>query len=157
MPARKYFVVGLMILLTGKTPLAAEVAELPFDSLPEAVKTSVLNYVEKQRINKISQITDGNLVRFEIEADKTQNNKEVTALKLALAENGKIMKVSKEVPYYALSYPQMQAIEKQYPGIKVTEAEAVETHYFEIVGNVNGQAVKFRLQENSAVEDLGNP
>ena len=74
-----------------------------------------------------------------------------------IANNGKIMKLSHEVPYYALSYPQMQAIEKRYPGIAVSETESVETHYFDVVGKVNGQPVKFRLQEDNQIEELSLP
>lgn len=149
----KFLIALLMILFHLNTAVAAEITQVKFDSLPEAVKKTTLAIIDQKDISKLSQINDNNLIRFEIEADKTENNQDVVALELVIASNGKLMKLAKEVPYYALSYPQMQEIEKRYPGIKVTEAESVDLHFYDVVGNINGLAINFRLYEDGLIED----
>lgn len=149
----KFLIALLMVLFHLNTAVAAEITQVKFDSLPEAVKKTTLAIIDQKDISKLSQINDNNLIRFEIEADKTENNQDVVALELVIASNGKLMKLAKEVPYYALSYPQMQEIEKRYPGIKVTEAESVDLHFYDVVGNINGQAINFRLYEDGLIED----
>ncbi|MGY6275891.1 hypothetical protein [Methylomonas sp. MgM2] len=136
---------------------AVETNQISFDALPEAVKTSALQIIDKDAISKITQINENNLIRFDIEADKTENNKEVTSWDVIVASNGKVMRITKQVPYYTLSYPQMQEIEKRYPGIKVTEVESVDIHYFDVVGEVNGKPANFRLYEDGLIENQSNP
>jgi hypothetical protein len=147
----------LLVCLIGTNTNAAEVVDVPFDALPEVVKNTALSIIDRQDISKISQITDDNLVRFELEADKTERDKSVTALDIVIAGNGKLMKLAREVPYYTLSYSQMQQIEKYYPGIKVTEAESVDLHFFDVVGELAGKPVKFRLYEDGLIADQANP
>lgn len=149
----KFLIAVLIVLFQLKCALAAEIVDIKFDALPEAVKKTTLAIIDQKDISKLSQINDNNLIRFEIEADKTENNKEVVSLDLVIASNGKLMKLAKQVPYYSLTYPQMQEIEKRYPGIKVTEAESVDLHFYDVVGNINGQAVNFRLYEDGLIED----
>ncbi|MGR8932438.1 MAG: hypothetical protein ACU836_17575 [Gammaproteobacteria bacterium] len=157
MSYKPFFTVVLMTLAIGKAALAAEITEVAFDTLPDTVKTTVLSYVDKKGVSKTSKISDEGSIRFEIEADKVENDKSVVALNIVIAENGKIMKITHEVPYFALSYDLMQAVEKRFPGIKVTEAESVENHYFDVIGELNGQPLKFRLQENGMIEQLNLP
>lgn len=147
----------LAAVLIGNTTQAAEISEITFEKLPDAVKSTVLGLIEQKQISKISKIDDKGLIRFELEADKTENNKPVTSWDIVVANNGRLMKLAKEVPYYALTYPQMQAIEKRYPGIKVTEAESVDIHFFEVIGDIDGQPVKFRFYEDGAIEDQTQP
>ncbi len=144
-------------LFQMKGALAAEMTEVPFDTLPEAVKTTALGIIDKPNISKIYKINDNNLLRFEIEADKTENNQEVITWDLVIAANGKIMKLAKEVPFYQLTYPQMQALEQQYPGIKVIELESVDIHFYDVVGTVNGQNIKLRLYEDGLIENQSIP
>lgn len=154
---KKTLFTALLVCLLGANAKAAEVVEVSFDALPEAVKTTTLGIIDKQSISKISQVNDNNLIRFELEADKTENDKSVTRLDLVIAANGKLMKLAREVPYYSLTYPQMQAIEKRYPAIKVTEAESVDIHFFDVVGDMAGKPVKFRLYEDGLIEDQSTP
>ena len=149
----KFLIALLMVLFHLNSAVAAEITQVQFDSLPEAVKKTTLAIIDQKDISKLSQINDNNLIRFEIEADKTENNQDVVSLELVIASNGKLMKLAKQVPYYALTYPQMQEIEKRYPGIKVTEAESVDLHFYDVIGNFNGQAVNFRLYEDGLIED----
>jgi len=142
--------IALQCFLT--TAVADEISEISFDALPEAVKASALQIIDKKAVSKVTQITENNLMRFDIEADKTENNKEVTSWDIIVASNGKIMRITKQVPYYTLTYPQMQEIEKRYPGIKVTEVESVDIHYFDVVGEVNGKPANFRLYEDGLIE-----
>lgn len=157
MPYTKPLFCLLIILFQIKWVLAAEITEIPFDALPEAVKSTTLSIIDKQNISKISKITENNLLRFEIEADKTENNQEVITWDLVIAANGKIMKLAKEVPFYQLTYPQMQALEQQYPGIKVIELESVDIHFYDVVGTVNGQNIKLRLYEDGLIENQSIP
>ncbi|MCK9608261.1 MAG: hypothetical protein M0R33_17590 [Methylomonas sp.] len=147
----------LLVCLLGTHAKAAEVVEVSFDALPAAVKSTTLGIIDKTSISKISQVNDNNLIRFELEADKTENDKSVTKLDLVIAANGKLMKLAREVPYFSLTYPQMQQIEKRYPGIKVTEAESVDIHFFDVVGDMAGKPIKFRLYEDGLIEDQSKP
>lgn len=153
----KSLTVSMLVCLLGTNANAAEVVDVSFDALPAAVKTTALGIIDKQAISKISQVNDNNLIRFELEADKTENDKSVTSLDLVIAANGKLMKLAREVPYYALTYLQMQAIERRYPGIKVTEAESVDIHFFDVVGDMAGKPVQFRLYEDGLIEEQANP
>jgi hypothetical protein len=156
--AYKVLLTGFVcVLLRANSALAGDIIDVQFDALPAAVKTTVLGILQQKEISKISQINDNGLLRFEIEADKTENNKAVTNWQLVVADNGKLMKLAKQVPYYTLTYPQMQIVEKRYPHIKVTEAESVDIHFFELIGNVDGKAVKFRLYEDGLIEELPEP
>lgn len=62
--------------------------------------------------------------------------------------------MTQEVPYFALSFAQMQEIEKRFPEIKVNEVEATEIHYFDVLGEVNSQNIKFRIFDNGAIEEI---
>ncbi len=146
-----------MALFPATRLLAGEIIEVQFDALPDSVKNAALAIIDKRNISKISQIDSNNLIKYRIEVDKAENNKEVTSWDIEIASNGKIMKLAKEVPYYTLSYPQMQEIEKRYPGIKVIEAEAVDIHFYDVIGDVNGKTVNFRFYENGLIEDHSNP
>jgi len=126
---------------------------VPFGALPEAVKKTTLNYMEKQHISKITQISDEGHVKFEIETEKAENNKNIIAQDIVISSDGKIMKLSQEVPYFSLPFDQMKEIEKRYPKIKVDEVESVQVHYSDVLGTVNGQKIKFRLFANGAIQE----
>lgn len=157
MPIKTFLIALFIAAFPIKGVLAAEIVEVPFDALPDRVKTTVLLYTNRQAVSKISKISDENHVRFEIETDKPENNKDIISLDIVIADNGKIIKLVKEVPYFTLSYQQMQAIEKRYPGIKVNEAESVDVHYFDVVGDMSGQPVKFRLHEDGTIDEQTKP
>lgn len=142
------------ILFSGSFVWAEETAEIKFEALPDAVKKTALDYMEKNRITKITKISDKDHVKFEIETDKTENNKDIIAQDIVIASSGKIMKLTQEVPYFALPFEQMNEIEKRYPGIKVNELESVQIQYFDVLGAVNGQNIKFRLFANGAIEEI---
>jgi hypothetical protein len=142
------------ILFSGNSVWAEETVEIQFAALPDAVKKTALDYMEKQRITKITKISEKDHVKFEIETDKTENNKDIIAQDIVIASSGKIMKLIQEVPYFVLSFVQMNEIEKHYPGIKVNELESVQIHYFDVLGAVNGQNIKFRLFANGAIEEI---
>ncbi|WP_445370230.1 hypothetical protein ACH518_11860 [Methylomonas sp. HW2-6] len=153
MKSKHYFAAMLATLLYSANGLAADTNAIPFDQLPEPVQQTVLGIIDRTQISKISRISDNNLLRFEIEADKTENNQELMTWDIVVAANGKLMKLSKEVPYFALSYPQMQTIEAKYPGIKVTETESVNLHFYDVIGDINGRPVKFKLYEDGFIEE----
>jgi hypothetical protein len=141
-------------LFSGHAVWADESIDIPFDALPDAVKNTVLDAMVKKSITKIMKISDKDHVKFEIQTDKTENKKDVIAQDIVIAGNGKIMKLTQEVPYFALPFEQMNEIEKRYPGIKVNELESVEVHYFDVLGEVNGQNIKFRMFANGAIEEI---
>ncbi|ATG91046.1 hypothetical protein [Methylomonas koyamae] len=153
MQNRHYFAVALAALYYSAACLAAESSPIPFEQLPEPVQKTVLEILDRPQISKISRISDNNLLRFEIEADKTENNQELMTWDIVVAASGKLMKLSKEVPYFALSYPQMQTIEARYPGIKVTETESVDLHFYNVIGEINGRPVKFKFYEDGFIEE----
>ncbi|WAR44348.1 hypothetical protein [Methylomonas rapida] len=153
MSCSKLLIYLFALCLLSHGALAATLSEVPFDSLPDAVKTTALNIIDKPNISKVSKIDDNGLVRFEIEADKTENNRPVVSWDVVIAVNGKIMKLAKEVPFFELSYPQMQAMEQRYPGIKVIEAESVDLHFLDVIGTVDGQDIKLRLYEDGLIEE----
>jgi hypothetical protein len=134
---------------------AEELVQIQFGALPDAVKSAVSGYVDKQRISKVSKIsTDGAYVKFEIETDKIENNKTVLSQDILIASSGKIIKLTQEVPYFALPFEQMNEIEKRYPGIKVNEVESVQINYFDVLGAVKGEKVKFRIYANGVIEPI---
>lgn len=153
MSRSKLLIYLFALCLPSHGAFAATLSEVPFDSLPDAVKTTALSIIDKPNISKVSKIDDNGLVRFEIEADKTENNRPVVSWDVVIAVNGKIMKLAKEVPFFELSYPQMQALEQRYPGIKVTEAESVDLHFLDVIGTVDGQDIKLRLYEDGLIEE----
>ncbi len=142
------------ILFSANTVWAEDEVEIKFEALPDAVKKTVLDYMEKKRISKITKISDKNHVKFELETDKTENKKDIIAQDIVIASSGKIMKLTQQVPYFALPFEQMNEIEKRYPGIKVNELESVQFYYFDVLGEVNGQKIKFRLYANGAIEEI---
>ncbi|WP_031436743.1 hypothetical protein [Methylobacter tundripaludum] len=142
------------ILFSCNIVFAKEVVEIQFGALPDAVKKTTLDYIEKQHITRITKVTGEGLVKFEIETDKVENNKDIITQDIVIASNGKIMKLSQEVPYFSLPFEQMQEIEKRYPKIKVDEVESIQIHYFDVFGIVNGQKIKFRLFANGAIEEI---
>lgn len=153
MSCSKLLIYLFALCLPSHGALAATLSEVPFDSLPDAVKTTALSIIDKPNISKVSKIDDNGLVRFEIEADKTENNRPVVSWDVVIAVNGKIMKLAKEVPFFELSFPQMQALEQRYPGIKVIEAESVDLHFLDVIGTVDGQDIKLRLYEDGLIEE----
>ncbi len=148
------FILLFFILYSGKTVLAEEAVEIKFEALPDAVKKTALDSIERKQISKITKINDNENVKYKIETDNTKNKKDLVFRVIVIANNGKIMKLTKEVPYFALSFEQMQEIEKRYPEIKVNELESVEIHYFDVLAEVKGQQIKFRLFENGAIEEI---
>jgi hypothetical protein len=143
----------LLAFLYSAASVSAETTALQFDQLPEPVRNTVSEILDRSQISRISQINDNNLIRFEIEADKTENKQELMTWDIVVAANGKLMKLTKEVPYFSLSYPQMQAIEARYPGIKVTETESVDVRFFDIIGEVKGRPARFRLYDDGFIEE----
>jgi hypothetical protein len=141
-------------LFSCNTVFAEEAVEIPFETLPDTVKKTTLDYMEKQRITKITSISDEGHVKFEIETDKAENNKDIIAQDIVTSSDGKIMKLSQEVPYFSLPFEQMEEIEKRYPKIKVDEVESVQVHYSDVLGTVNGQKIKFRLFANGAMQEI---
>jgi hypothetical protein len=142
------------ILFSGSTVWAEDVDEIKFEALPDVVKKTALAFMEKNRITKITKISDKDHVKFELETDKTENSKDIISQDIVIANSGKIMKLTQQVPYFALPFEQMNEIEKRYPGIKVNELESVQIHYFDVLGDVNGQKIKFRLFANGAIEEI---
>ncbi|MDD4915882.1 MAG: hypothetical protein PHW13_12690 [Methylococcales bacterium] len=149
--ARLVFI--FFILCNANAVLAEDAVDIKFADLPDAVKTTALQTVEMSRISKVTRISDNQTVKFRIETDKVENSKNFIYRVVVMADNGKIMKLTQEVPYFTLSYPQMQAIEKRYPGIKVKELESVETRHYHVLAEVNGQPLKFRFYDNGAIEE----
>lgn len=131
-----------------------EAVEIKFETLPDAVQKTALIFLEKQQISKTTKITDNGHVKYEIMSEKIENKKDVITQNIMIADNGKIMKLSRQVPYFALTFEQMQEIEKHYPAIRVDEVKSVETHYYDVLGTVNGQKTQFRIFENNAIEEL---
>lgn len=153
MKSKHYFAAMLAAYLHSANCPAAETSAIPFDQLPEPVQQTVFGILDRPQISKISRISDNNLLRFEIEADKTENNQELMTWDIVVAANGKLMKLTKEVPYFALSYPQMQTIETRYPGIKISEIESVDLHFYDVAGELNGRPVKFKFYEDGFIEE----
>lgn len=141
-------------LFSGNTVFAGEVVEIQFGALPAAAQKTTLDHMEKQRIAKITRISDEGHVKFEIETDKTENNKDIIAQDIVISSDGKIMKLSREVPYFSLPFEQMKEIEKRYPKIKVDEVESIQINYSDILGAVNGQKIKFRLFANGTIQEI---
>jgi hypothetical protein len=104
-------------------------------------------------ISSLSKITENDQVKFELKADKVENKKDIIAQDMLIASNGKIIRLVQEVPYFALSYEQMQEIEKHYPNIKVNEVQSVETHYFNVLGQVHQQNVQFKITDDGIIEE----
>jgi len=130
---------ALLIMFFSHIVLAEQADEIQFDALPDAVKKTALDYMDKKRIAKTTKISDDEHVKFEIETDRVENNKDIIAQDLVLSGTGKMMKLTQEVPYFTLPFELMKEIESHYPNIKVDEAESVQIHYFDVLGTVNNQ------------------
>ncbi len=134
------------ILAFGK-----EVEIVKFDSLPDAVQKTALSFFNAKNITQITKISDEGHIRFKLESNKTFNKKNFIAKEVVLANNGKIIKLTREVPYFALSSDLMNEVEKHFPDIKVNQVESVQYHYFDISGELNGQKTQFRMYEDGSI------
>ncbi len=129
-----------------------EVEVIKFESLPDVVKKTASSFFNIKNITKITKISDEEEhIRFNLESDKTFNKKGFIAKEIILANNGKIIKLVREVPYFALSSNLMNEIQKKFPDIKVNEVESVQYHYFDVSGELNGQKTQFRLYEDGTI------
>ncbi len=148
----------ILCCVLGAMPAYSEDYEtVKFDSLPDPVKKTALTFFEIKGIDQVTRINDEGHIRFKIESDKTFNKKGFIAKEIELANNGKIMKLTREVPYFALSFDLMKAIEKRYPEIKVDEVESVQYHYFDVTGRYDGQKLLFRIFEDGLIEEIQAP
>lgn len=141
-------------LFSGNRVFAEEAVQIQFKALPDAVKKTASDFVKKQRISKITKISDGEHVKFKIESDQMENHKNIIAQDIVIASSGKIIKLTQQVPYFSLPFEQMNEIEKRYPGIKVAEVELVQIHYFDVLGSANGQNVKFRIFADGTIKEI---
>ena len=148
------FILLSFILFSGNAVFAEEVVPIQFGKLPDAVKKAASFFIQKQRITKITKISDGDHVKFMIESDQVENKKNIVAQNLVIASNGKIMKLAQQIPYFSLPFEQMNEIEKRYPGIKVDEVESVQIHYSDVLGTASGKKIKFRIFANGAIEEI---
>jgi hypothetical protein len=148
------FVLLSFILFSGNAVFAGEAVQIQFGELPDAVKKAASDFIQKQRITKITKISDGDHVKFMIESDQVENKRNIVAQNMVIANTGKIMKLVQQVPFLSLPFEQMNEIEKRYPGIKVDEVESVQIHYSDVLGTASGQKIKFRIFANGAIEEI---
>ena len=147
---------GLVILslISAATFATEERSEMKFDMLPEAVRHTVSNFIDQKHITNIEQVTDDGYVKFEIKSTKTSGNKEFTATDMTVAADGEIMKLAKEAPAFAIPFPVMKQVNQRYPDLKVDEVEIVQTRYFIMKGNTDGQPVKLKIYDDGTIQAI---
>jgi hypothetical protein len=150
----KNYSLVFLSLISSATFAAEERSDITFDALPEAVRNTVSHFIDKANITKIEQVTDDGYVKFEIESTKTVDNKEFTATDMTVAADGDIMKLAKEAPAFAIPFPIMKQVNQRYPGLKVDEVEIIQTRYFIMKGNTDGQPVKLKIYDDGTIQAI---
>ncbi len=153
MNVRKY---GLMIfgLISTAANSVEKRVEMQFAALPESVQYTVSHYIDPKNITRIEKIIDSDYVRFEVVSTKTVNNKDFVDTDMTVAADGEIMTLKKEAPMFAIPYPVMQRVNRQYPNLKIDEVEIVQTRHFLLTGKVDGQRVNLKVFDDGAVEQI---
>ena len=150
----KAFIYLATILCLIPSAHANETVEIKFDALPKAVQKTVANIVEKHHIYQIEKITDESHVKFEIKSSKPVNKKDFLDTDITVANNGRIIKLKKDVPVFALPFKVMKQLTHQYPDIKLDAVKVVELSYFELTGTIQGKKLKFKILENGEIQEL---
>jgi hypothetical protein len=141
-------------LISSVTIAAEERYTIKFNALPDAVRTTVANFINQDNITKIEKITDTGYVKFEIVSTKTVNNKDFIDTDMIVAADGAIIKMAKEVPYFDIPFPIMNQLNQLYPNLKVDEVESVQKRYFQLTGKNNGQPVNLKIFDDGEIQDL---
>ncbi len=141
-------------LISSVTIAAEERYTIKFNVLPDAVRTTVANFIDQDNITKIEKVTDTGYVKFEIVSTKTVNNKDFIDTDMIVAADGAIIKMAKEVPFFDIPFPIMKQLNQLYPNLKVDEVESVQKRYFQLTGKNNGQPVNLKIYDNGEIQDL---
>jgi len=141
-------------LISSVTIAAEERYTIKFNALPDAVRTTVANFIDHDNITKIEKVTDTGYVKFEILSTKTVNNKDFIDTDMIVAADGAIIKMAKEVPYFDIPFPIMNQLNQLYPNLKVDEVESVQKRYFQLTGKNNGQPVNLKIYDDGEIQDL---
>lgn len=153
--SNKFASLILCLLSLGWAPQgSADGNEIKLADLPDAVRKAAIDNMEANQIGKISRLDDNGHVQYRVEADSSESGKSLVSRVLWIAENGKLMRMAQEVPYFTLSYQQMQTIENRYPGIRVKELEEVDTRYYQVQAENNGQPLRFKFYEDGRMEEI---
>lgn len=141
-------------LISSVTIAAEERSTIKFNALPDAVRTTVVNFINQDNITKIEKVTDTGYVKFEILSTKTVNNKDFIDTDMVVAADGAIIKMAKEIPYFDIPFPIMNQLNQLYPNLKVDEVESVQKRYFQLTGKNNGQPVNLKIYDDGEIQDL---
>ena len=141
-------------LISSVTIASEERSTVKFNALPDAVRTTVANFIDQTKITKIEKVTDSGYVKFEIVITKTFNNKDFIDTDMTVAADGAIIKMAKEVPYFDIPFPLMKQLNQLYPNLKVDEVENVQKRYFQLTGKNNGQPVNLKISDDGEIQDL---
>jgi hypothetical protein len=146
---------AILSVISTLTIAAEERSTMKFDALPDAVRSTVAEFIEQANITKIEKVIDSGYVKFEIESTKTVDKKNFIDTDMVVATDGAIIKLAKEAPFFDIPFPVMKLLNQRYPNLKVDEVENVQTRYFQLSGKNNGQPVNLKVFDDGEIQDIG--
>lgn len=139
--------ITLLFLFVGIAD-AAEKVEIDFSQLPLAVQETALGYTKQESITHVEATKGEENTIYELEMIINGVSTDVT-----VTQDGSVLEIGKAAKVYQLSTEARRAIEKNYPGIKVTQIESVQSFYTAIEGTVDGRNVQFNIFATGDIED----
>ncbi len=122
--------------------------EVPFASLPDAVRASVKRLAGSMTIDMSEREVLKRSVRYECEWKKDTHE---YSAKLSAA--GQLMELEHTVGADALPAGVLAAFKKQFPGAKMAKAELVERTFYEVSAMVNGKKREISVYSDGASID----
>jgi len=152
--------VGILALLLGHTPVAAQEEAVPSDKIPKVVMDALRTRFPQARIRKSTRAREGDVVVYDLEF--TQAGRKCEA---DITENGAYINYEKAIAATALPTTVRDAIERRYPKARLKEVmeetEVTSTSeklaaYEVVLVTAGKKEVELRLSPDGTVlEDTG--
>lgn len=124
------------------------VTVVQLEQTPSAVQDAFRTLVGGAAASRVERIIDDNLVTFELEFTKNKASASVT-----LSENGDTVEIENPVHAEALPQAVRGAIEEDYPGAEISEANSVQVFYYEVELKTGGRTREIKVRPTGDVED----
>lgn len=124
------------------------VTVVQLDQVPRAVQDAFRTLAAGAAPSRVERIIDDNLVTFEFEFPKNGATASVT-----LSEHGDTVEIENPVRGEALPQAVRAAIEEEYPGAAISEANSVQVFYYEVELKTGGRTHEIKVLPTGDIED----